>query len=79
MSVVSRLTQRCRTVVAVIHQPSSEVFELMDKLCLLSTGETVYFGDAHKAADFFGSVGLPVPQSRSEPGTYIVYIAAVKL
>lgn len=33
-----------RTVIASIHQPSSEVFELFHNLCLLSTGRTVYFG-----------------------------------
>lgn len=38
-----------RTVIASIHQPSSEVFELFDKLCLLSRGRTVYFGEASKA------------------------------
>ncbi|KAI6699524.1 hypothetical protein NL676_013848 [Syzygium grande] len=33
-----------RTVMASIHQPSSEVFELFHNLCLLSSGKTVYFG-----------------------------------
>ncbi|PKA55374.1 ABC transporter G family member 15 [Apostasia shenzhenica] len=38
-----------KTVIASIHQPSSEVFTLFDDLCLLSGGETVYFGDAKQA------------------------------
>ncbi|PRQ48600.1 putative taurine-transporting ATPase [Rosa chinensis] len=38
-----------RTVIASIHQPSSEVFELFQNLCLLSSGRTVYFGPASKA------------------------------
>lgn len=33
-----------RTVLASIHQPGSDVFELFDDLCLLSDGKTVYFG-----------------------------------
>lgn len=47
-------TLRClsrdgRTVIASVHQPSSEVFELFDHLCLLSSGQNVYFGKASDA------------------------------
>ncbi|THG08100.1 hypothetical protein TEA_024626 [Camellia sinensis var. sinensis] len=37
------LSRDGRTVIASIHQPSSEVFELFDRLYLLSGGKTVYF------------------------------------
>ena len=40
-----------RTVIASIHQPSSEVFELFDMLFLLSSGKTVYFGQASQACE----------------------------
>lgn len=40
-----------RTVISSIHQPSSEVFALFDDLFLLSSGETVYFGDAKSATE----------------------------
>lgn len=38
-----------KTIIASIHQPSSEVFALFDNLCLLSSGRTVYFGPASTA------------------------------
>lgn len=32
MSAVRRLAEKCRTIISVIHQPSSEVFALFDKV-----------------------------------------------
>nr|GLL43345.1 ABC transporter G family member 15-like [Ipomoea trifida] len=54
-----------RTIVCSIHQPSSEVFALFDDLCLLSCGETVYFGEAKSAVEFFADSGFPCPSRRS--------------
>lgn len=71
MSAVRRLTEGCRTIIAVIHQPSSETFELFDKLCLLAFGETVYFGDANRAQDMFAAAGMAVPPSRSAPDHFL--------
>lgn len=65
MAAVQRLAQHCRTVISVIHQPSSEVFALFDKLCLLSDGQVVYFGTASRAVDFFAEAGLAVPMNRN--------------
>ncbi|MED6122147.1 ABC transporter G member 11 [Stylosanthes scabra] len=55
-----------RTVIASIHQPSSEVFELFDQLYLLSGGKTVYFGQASAAYEaFFAQAGFPCPALRN--------------
>ncbi|GAA0159908.1 ATP-binding cassette [Lithospermum erythrorhizon] len=43
------LSRDGRTVIASIHQPSSKVFELFDRLYLLSGGKTIYFGLASEA------------------------------
>ena len=40
-----------RTVIASIHQPSAEVFQIFHNLCLLSSGRTVYFGPASSAME----------------------------
>ncbi|KAJ6370629.1 hypothetical protein OIU77_001191 [Salix suchowensis] len=53
------LSRDGRTVIASIHQPSSEVFELFDRLYLLSGGKTVYFGQ------FFAQAGFPCPALRN--------------
>ncbi|GMN49474.1 hypothetical protein TIFTF001_018628 [Ficus carica] len=64
MSRIARLDQMDgarRTIIASIHQPSSEVFQLFNSLCLLSAGKTVYFGPASAANEFFTSSGFPCP------------------
>ncbi|CAN6479944.1 unnamed protein product [Victoria cruziana] len=60
-----------RTVIASIHQPSSEVFELFNHLCLLSAGKTVYFGRASGASEFFAVNGFPCPTLRNPSDHYL--------
>ncbi|EOY21583.1 White-brown complex protein 11 [Theobroma cacao] len=59
------LSRDGRTVIASVHQPSSEVFELFDQLYLLSSGKTVYFGQASEAYEFFAQAGFPCPALRN--------------
>ncbi|KAG6519629.1 hypothetical protein ZIOFF_023126 [Zingiber officinale] len=54
-----------KAIISSIHQPSSEVFGLLDDLCLLSSGETVFFGDSKLATQFFADVGFPCPTRRN--------------
>ncbi|KAL5787721.1 hypothetical protein ACOSP7_004670 [Xanthoceras sorbifolium] len=64
MSRIARLNQTDgvgTAVIASIHQPSSEVFQLFHNLCLLSSGRTVYLGPASAAHQFFASNGFPCP------------------
>ncbi|RWW35232.1 hypothetical protein BHE74_00059859 [Ensete ventricosum] len=72
MDRITRLARRERmTVVAAIHQPSSEVFELFHGLCLLAYGKTVFFGAASMANEFFASNGLPCPPLRNPSDHYL--------
>lgn len=45
------VARRGRTIITSIHQPSSEVFALFDDLLLLSSGQTIYFGEAQSAVE----------------------------
>eukprot|EP00123_Amoebidium_parasiticum_P014061 comp22305_c0_seq1/m.33111 comp22305_c0_seq1/g.33111 ORF comp22305_c0_seq1/g.33111 comp22305_c0_seq1/m.33111 type:complete len:668 (-) comp22305_c0_seq1:89-2092(-) len=51
-----------RTVVATLHQPSSEIFHMFDDLCLLANGRVMYMGRADKCVDYFASLGYQCPQ-----------------
>ncbi|XP_059448496.1 ABC transporter G family member 1-like [Corylus avellana] len=74
MSGIARLSQRDgvrRTIVASIHQPSSEVFQLFHHLCLLSSGKTVYFGPASEANEFFALSGFPCSTLQNPSDHYL--------
>jgi ABC-type multidrug transport system ATPase subunit/ABC-type multidrug transport system permease subunit len=49
------------TVIASIHQPSTQVFNLFDTLLLLVDGAPIYYGKSHKAIPYFSSLGLQAP------------------
>nr|CAD1834432.1 unnamed protein product [Ananas comosus var. bracteatus] len=66
MSRIRRLASlEGMTIVAAVHQPSREVFKLFHSLCLLAYGETVYFGPASTANNFFAMNGFPCPALRN--------------
>ncbi|XP_030974011.1 ABC transporter G family member 11-like isoform X1 [Quercus lobata] len=69
--IVKLARQDGRTVIASIHQPSSEVFELFSNLCLLSTGITIYFGPVSMAEELFASNGFPCPTLRNPSDHYL--------
>ncbi|OBT84674.1 hypothetical protein VE02_07846 [Pseudogymnoascus sp. 03VT05] len=48
-------------VIASIHQPSTSTYKLFDKLCLLSSGKTCYFGPPMEARKYFGALGYEMP------------------
>eukprot|EP00121_Abeoforma_whisleri_P016567 Awhi_evm1s15198 len=55
-----------RAVVLTIHQPRSNIFDLFDKLLLLSKGKTVFYGPASEASDFFISCGYSIDYSPAD-------------
>ncbi|KAL5727837.1 ATP-binding cassette sub- G member 1 [Ranunculus cassubicifolius] len=59
--IVGIARQDGTTIIASIHQPSTEVFQLFQNLCLLSSGKTVYFGPVTTANEFFSLNGFPCP------------------
>ncbi|KAI6699535.1 hypothetical protein NL676_013859 [Syzygium grande] len=59
MNRIAKLAHHDRgTVIALIHQPSSEVFELFHNLYVLSSGKTVYFGLRSRGRTGACAIGL---------------------
>lgn len=58
LTTVKRLAGGGRTVVTTIHQPSSRLYHMFDKVVLLSEGSPIYYGRASAALDYFSSIGF---------------------
>lgn len=58
LTTLKRLASGGRTVVTTIHQPSSRLYHMFDKVILLSEGSPIYNGPASSALDYFSSIGF---------------------
>jgi ABC-type multidrug transport system ATPase subunit len=50
---LKNLAKQGKTVICTIHQPSSDIFQMFDKLYLLAEGRLAYTGTLSQALDFF--------------------------
>ncbi|KNC76603.1 hypothetical protein SARC_10904 [Sphaeroforma arctica JP610] len=73
MMVMRDITNRGRTTIATIHQPSTDVFNLFDKLCLLVAGNVVYLGPADSAVSYFEDIGF-VYDDAMNPADYLIAV-----
>lgn len=64
-----------RTVVVVLHQPSSEMFSMFDKLMIMADGKLVYYGNAGDAIEYFASKNCICPPYYN-PADYFLKITS---
>jgi len=72
---LQRLAREGRTILATIHQPSSYVYQLFDRLLLMSQGRVAYLGSRVDAVGFFERVGNPCPPNFNPSDHYIRCLA----
>ncbi|WOL18539.1 hypothetical protein Cni_G27336 [Canna indica] len=63
-----------KTVVTTVHQPSSRLFNMFDKLILLGKGTSIYFGKASEAMLYFSSIGYN-PLIPMNPAEFLIDLA----
>lgn len=66
------------TILATVHQPSSELFFLFDRVILLSEGYTIYNDSPAKIANYFLPYGLNMSRF-ANPADKLSIIASVPL
>lgn len=70
------LARAGRTVVATIHQPSSELFFTFDQVLVLAGGRLVYGGPPNGLTDYLAQAGYKCPR-HTNPADYILSITHV--
>jgi len=53
LQVLKKLAAKGKTVIITIHQPSSELYNMFDKILLIAEGRTAFLGTPHQATEFF--------------------------
>ena len=61
--LLKHLSLQGKTIIATIHQPSSELFCEFDRLILLSEGRCLYAGSVDNSYNHFSEIGYPCPES----------------
>ncbi|KAF3773453.1 ABC transporter G family member 26 [Nymphaea thermarum] len=74
LQVLQGIAKGGRTIIITIHQPSSRVFHMFDKLLLISEGYPVYYGVAGDAMNYFLSIGF-TPQIAMNPADFMLDLA----
>ena len=77
MSTVRDFITTDRTCITTIHQPSREIFQLFDKLVLVSSGRLLYFGSAADAVAYFPQpeLGFKFEGGFKNPAEFVIEIS----
>uniref|UniRef100_A0A914DQT4 ABC transporter domain-containing protein n=1 Tax=Acrobeloides nanus TaxID=290746 RepID=A0A914DQT4_9BILA len=63
------------TIVFTIHQPSSQVFEMFDKVLFMAEGRVAFLGDISQATEMWNKWGEPVPEQFNPADHFISSLA----
>ncbi|XP_063889221.1 protein white-like isoform X2 [Scylla paramamosain] len=71
VSMMKGMAERGKTVLSTIHQPSSEVFAMFDRVLFLAEGRVAFLGSCDEALRFFGKMGMACPDQYNPADHFI--------
>lgn len=77
LQVLKNLADKDKTIILTIHQPSSEIFSMFDKLLLMANGRVAFLGTPTEANDFFAQLQAPCPTNYNPADFFVERLAIV--
>lgn len=71
VSSLADIAHKGKIVIMSIHQPRSDIFNLIDKIAILTMGQLAYLGQPSQMVPYFTSIGYPCPQNQNPCDIYI--------
>ncbi|KAG5532575.1 hypothetical protein RHGRI_027014 [Rhododendron griersonianum] len=75
MATLRGLARGGRTLITTIHQPSSTLYRMFDKVLVLSEGYLIYSGRADGVMEYFGSLGYVPGFNFVNPADFLLDLA----
>ncbi|XP_062537157.1 protein white [Armigeres subalbatus] len=75
LQVLKGMTLKGKTIILTIHQPSSELYCLFDKILLVAEGRVAFLGSPYQASEFFSQLGIPCPPNYNPADFYVQMLA----
>nr|QNH67975.1 ATP-binding cassette transporter subfamily G-like protein 9 [Brachionus plicatilis] len=76
VEVMAEQARLGKTIVCTIHQPSTQIYEKFNVLCLLSEGRVAYLGPRDQAPRYFSNIGYNCPKNYN-PADYFISILSI--
>jgi len=73
VEVLKKVAAGGASVIFTVHQPSSQIFSLIDRLVLMKQGHTMYSGSTRDLPDYFAERNFEVPKNFN-PADWIIYV-----